>query len=519
MIEAQRPFVALAILGFAATLVAQGGGSSAFEQTRARIARIGTAYVAKTVASAVFVAGRDLESLKKAELKLPQVSLLGRVLEIEIDREARLVRASAFGVTNVALHRPGFGCTLLRASSGQQATAHARAKSPPTGKARERAIDALHAQVVGLRSERRASPPWPRYPQGEFPRTLDREALDAAVDAAFAKRRARTRAVVVIHDGRLVAERYAKGFDATTPQRGWSMNKSLLNALIGARLHRAPAAMSRTRGRVNAKGAEPSRQPALPALDAPIALAAWNDAHDPRRAITLRQLLAMSSNLAWNENYADFGSDSIRMLFALRDAGGFAATKKLAGKIGAHWHYSSGTSNLLSRALRESFETHAEYLRFPREALFDPIGMHSAVLELDPSGSFVSSSFGWATPRDWARLGELFRKDGVWNGQRILPEGWVRASVQAVPRSPQGRYGLHWWLNRGHRKDGADRPMPRLPRDVYFASGFEQQILVVVPSKKLVAVRLGCSHHARSWSDARFVESLCAAAKPSTGKE
>ena len=509
---------------------------SQWERTRALAAQVGTAYVAKAVASAVFVAGRDLASLRRAELRLPQVALLGRLLEIEIDRRARLVRASALGVTNIAFYRPGFGCTLLRARTGKTTTdAESVAKM----------IAALEAQVAGVwpvRSDRRptrsdsdaskngrtrwaASPrprrarrAWPRYERGAWPEALDRSALERAVDSAFAKRGARTRAVVVIHDGHLVAERYAKGFQASTAQRGWSMNKSLLNALIGARLQRAPFAMSRARESRRNERTKSGADAALRALDLPIRVAAWDKVGDARRAITLRQLLRMSSSLSWNENYADFSSDSIQMLFALADTGAFAASKQLAGPAGARWSYSSGTSNLLSRALRESFASHAEYLRFPHEALFGPIGMQRAVLELDPSGTFVASSFGWATPRDWARLGELFRKDGVWDGKRILPEGWVRASLRPAPKSPQGRYGLHWWLNRGQREDGSDRPMQQLPRDLFFASGFEQQVLAVIPSKKLVAVRLGCTHSSRSWSDAKFIESLCAVVDP-TRKE
>ena len=506
---------------------------SQWERTRALAAQIGTAYVAKTVASAVFVARRDLASLRRAELRLPQVALLGRLLEIEIDRRARLVRASALGVTNIAFYRPGFGCTLLRTRRG---------KTPTDAGSVAKMIAALEAQLAGVwpapkdrrpaRGDRDASKSgrkrwaasprprraWPRYERGAWPEALDRNALERAIDSAFAKRGARTRAVVVIHDGHLVAERYAKGFQASTAQRGWSMNKSLLNALIGARLQRAPFAMSRAKESRRNERTKPSADAALRALDLPIRVAAWDKVGDARRVITLRQLLRMSSNLSWNENYADFSSDSIQMLFALTDTGAFAASKQLAGPAGARWSYSSGTSNLLSRALRESFDSHAEYLRFPYQALFGPIGMQRAVLELDPSGTFVASSFGWATPRDWARLGELFRKDGVWDGKRILPEGWVRASLRPAPKSPQGRYGLHWWLNRGQREDGSDRPMPQLPRCLFFASGFEQQVLAVIPSKKLVAVRLGCTHSSRSWSDAKFIESLCAVVDP-TRKE
>ncbi len=137
--------------------------------------------------------------------------------------------------------------------------------------------------------------------------------------------------------------------------------------------------------------------------------------------------------------------------------------------------------------------------------------MRSAVIEPDASGSFVASSFMFATARDWARFGLLFLEDGVWQGERILPEGWVEYSTRPTPKAPQGRYGAHWWLNAGEPDDPADRPWPDLPTDTFSARGFEGQEIVVIPSRKLVLVRLGQSRPESSYSSNDFAAAVLAA--------
>jgi CubicO group peptidase (beta-lactamase class C family) len=200
------------------------------------------------------------------------------------------------------------------------------------------------------------------------------------------------------------------------------------------------------------------------------------------------------------------------MLFDRGDAAAYAAAKPLAHPPDSYWHYSSGTSNIVSRILRESFEgDQAAYFRFPREALFDRIGMRSAVIEPDASGTFVASSFMFATARDWARFGLLFLEDGVWQGERILPEGWVEYSTTPTPKAPQGRYGAHWWLNAGDPDDPADRPWPDLPTDTFSARGFEGQEVVVIPSRDLVLVRLGQSRPESSYSSNDFAAAVLSA--------
>ena len=254
------------------------------------------------------------------------------------------------------------------------------------------------------------------WPEGErvdletLPPGVDRIALEAGVKAAFAEPDSahprRTRALVVVHGGRIVAERYAPGFNATMPLIGWSMTKMAINALVGIAVQDGKLALPDTAYCLSGAGTS-----------------------TPAAKITLDQLLRMTSGLSFNEDYADHASDVIQMLFVQGDKAGFAAAKPLEYSPGTHWQYSGGTSNIIARVLRQRFVDERDYLRFPRERLFEPLGMRSAVLEPDEAGTFVGSSFMYASARDWARLGLLFLRDGVWQGRRLLPEGWVAYSL------------------------------------------------------------------------------------------
>jgi CubicO group peptidase (beta-lactamase class C family) len=305
-------------------------------------------------------------------------------------------------------------------------------------------------------------------------------ALHAAVERAFGEpnpRRRRTRAVLVVKDGRIVAEQYAAGFTEATPFPGWSMTKSVLGALIGILVGENRLSLG---------------DRAL--------LPLWRNG-DPRGAITVEDLLRMRSGLAFSERYADFSSDVIRMLFLEADAAAYAAARPLSAPPGTLWSYASGTTNILSKIARQIVGD-AAYLRWPRRVLFDPLGMDSAVIETDASGTFVASSFMVATARDWARFGQLYLQDGVWEGRRILPDGWVRWSTSPTPESPGGRYGAHWWLRLQPEIGGETPAAARIPADAYFAIGHEGQTLTVIPSRGLVIVRLGLSIHIDAWNQA-----------------
>ena len=302
----------------------------------------------------------------------------------------------------------------------------------------------------------------------ELPDDVDGAVLDAGIATAFTEddpegRARTTRAVVVAHRGALLAERYGDGFGPDTRLLGWSMGKSLANAMVGRGVHQ---------GLIDT--GDDDLRPQL-----------WTD-DDPRAAITVEHLLSMTDGLAFEEVY-DPDTDATRMLFTPGDTGTYAAQQPLVEEPGTRWAYSSGTTNILCDVLQDAAAMGPE---MADELLFEPLGMRSAVLEADESGGLICSSFAYATARDWARFGQLFLDDGVWDGQRLLGEGWVESSTRAVPEATEVPYGYQWWLNEG---PSGELRMPGVPADAYWASGNEGQQVVVIPSEELVVVRLGFS--------------------------
>ena len=421
-----------------------------------RVGLIASGMKAKAICSGVFVSGRSSDAVGREDLAAYGSRFLDAVTA-RVDPEGRLVTASLLGFgEHRAVFRPGLGCSLVPN------------KIEP---------GALAAQTAGLDLTPRAAPPLPVEALSG-----DRGArLAQAVQGAFAEPDAskprRTRAVVVLHDGRIVAEEYAPGVTPDTPLQGWSMAKSVIGTLVGILVRE---------GKLH------------PAAAAPVP--EWKAVGDPRGAITLDQLLRMSSGLAFAERYGDPFADVMEMLFAAPSAGGYAVGSTLEVRPGAKWQYSSGTSNVIARALATAFASPADYLAFPRRALFDRIGMTSAVLEPDAAGSFVGSSFMYATARDWARLGLLYAQDGLWDGKRVLPEGWVEYSRTPAPAAPAAQYGAHWWL-----KLEPSAANGRLPADAFHAAGHGGQFVTVVPSRKVVVVRLGLALDRGAWDQPAFV--------------
>ena len=327
----------------------------------------------------MFVSGRDPAAVEAEDLSGPGFELL-RYFDKRVERDDKRVTASFHGLASqTAIFRDGFGCTPHRRRARnldrRRRSPHCRLPDP----------EAL----------------WPegeRVDLGASGEGIDRPALDAAVAAAFTEpdpaHPRNTRALVVVHRGRIVAERYAPGFDARQPLIGWSMTKGAMNALIGLRVKDGKLAVT--------------DQALLPE---------WRGQGDKRGDISLDDLLRMSSGLAFDESYDDPLADVTEMLFVTGDMAKFAASKQLLHPPGSYWAYSSGTSVLLAAVLRETFASEDDYLRFPRERLFGPLGMRSAVLETDASGTFVGSSLLYASARDFARLGLLFLHDGVWQGR------------------------------------------------------------------------------------------------------
>jgi CubicO group peptidase (beta-lactamase class C family) len=291
-----------------------------------------------------------------------------------------------------------------------------------------------------------------------------RAALDHAfgTDLSAADRAALgTRAVVVLKDGELVAERYADGFGPATPQLGWSMAKSVTNLLVGRLVQEGEVALDDDHLRPE-----------------------WDG--DRRADITVRQLLQMTSGLAWDETYA-LNTPITRMLYLEHDMGAYVAAQDLAHDPGTYQQYSSGSSTLLCSILAERT---GRGPNLPRDLLFAPLGLAGAVLEPDAVGTPVCSSYLWATPREWAAVGQFALDDGVWNGQRLLPSGWLADSTKAVDvtSAEPAPYASGWWPNR--RVDGS-LVEAGLPADAFFAEGHDGQWTIVVPSQRLVVVRLG----------------------------
>jgi CubicO group peptidase (beta-lactamase class C family) len=221
----------------------------------------------------------------------------------------------------------------------------------------------------------------------------------------------------------------------------------------------------------------------------------------------------MSSGLDFREIYEPF-ADATAMLFRSFSTADYAAARPLAFPPGTHWSYSSGDSNILSGLLRQSTPGGDDaYHRLPHE-LFARIGMHSALCETDSAGVFVGSSFCWATARDWARFGLLHAQDGVWLGERVLPAGWVARVTAPARAAPLGCYGAHWWLNAGTPGAPDERPFRTLPPDLFYASGYEGQSVVVLPSHALVVVRLGQSEPEQAFDLEGFLRAVLAAFPP-----
>ena len=314
--------------------------------------------------------------------------------------------------------------------------------------------------------------PLPRQPEGvawptdEWPESAPAEGVDVpALEKLLAHAMAQpeemgqTNAVVIVHRGRIVAERYADEMDATTTHISWSMAKSMTHATVGLLVGD---------GRMD------------PA--APSGLRYW-PADDPRSAITLDQLLKMRSGLHFVEDYVDGAvSNVIEMLFGSgkEDVARYAADNPLDHEPGSFFYYSSGTTNLVSAMISLEVGAGDPVEAFVQERLFRPIGVRSATMRFDDAGTWIGSSFVFATARDFARFGLLYLRDGVWDGERILPEGWAdhgrRLSDPAEGEAFS--YGAHWWVVPGSL-------------GTFQANGYNGQRIAVVPGLDLVVVRLG----------------------------
>jgi CubicO group peptidase (beta-lactamase class C family) len=458
----------LAGLTSALPLGAQNSPDTAALVARARALELDTPYVpppgdplehhaaglAKVIASAVFITGLDpdfaLEHVGYFTAPYEQRAKLGRPV---IDRARRAVHVTLpNGVTRTALHVGDQGCVALPRGATQVA---------------------FRPVPVPSRLPDADTQPWPMgdlLPDGPPPREIDAARLRAALDAAFAPASAQTAAVAITWRGRLIGERYTPGITARTPLESWSMGKSVTATLLGVLM-----------------------QQGVYRLEQPAPIPEWRQPGDPRAAIRIADILNMSSGLRIRAPQdPDFDPqgpypDHLYLYTGGVDIFHYAATRPLQwppGKVGRYRNTEPVLANYLIRLAVEG--RGEDYLSFPRRALLDPLGMRTMVLETDAYGNFLTQGYEFASARDWARLGNLYLQDGVWQGKRLLPEGFVSFVSRLAPAWAADQrpiYGGFFWLNGG----GA---FP-VPKDAYYMAGAGGQTTLIIPSHDLVVVRLG----------------------------
>ncbi len=427
--------------------------------------RVGTGYAAKIVCSNVFLAGRDPDPVLIEDVQAPGHPLL-RLIDIDVDREAGTVSAAMLGIfgKSWSANREGLGCAAV-----------------PDGD-----IAAAQSWSLELAEAERGDALWPA---GEGVEPSQNPAIDAILDDP-AMQGPGMRAMVVVHNGRIIGERYGEGFSADTPLLGWSMTKTVNAAIIGTAIKDGRLALADTG-----------------------LFERWTV--DDRDEIALADLMAMSSGLAFNEDYGDV-TDVTRMLYLEPDMPAFAADKELVAEIGENFYYSSGTAVMLSRTWQDTFDDPQEALRWPHEILFGPLGMSSAVLETDARGNYAGSSYLYATAHDWARFGQFLLQGGMWNGNAILPTRFVSWMREPAPAS-NGSYGRgQLWLHgpRGTTPEGQHSDTGfDLPDDAFWLLGHDGQTTTVVPSANLVVVRMGLTPSKLGYKPQGLVEALVEALK------
>jgi CubicO group peptidase (beta-lactamase class C family) len=413
-----------------------------------RAIRVATGLVAHNVCSKSFVSGLDPQTVFAETTDREGVRLLRWGLKYRLDRSGQTVDASLAGLFGShAVFHEGLGCVLRHGPNEpyilkSDIAALKTPKSPP-----------LLSEIAG--------------PAVVEPADVR---LKAALDHAFEEPATpplrRTKAVVVVRDGSVIAERYADGVGVDTPLLGFSMTKSVINALIG---------ILTVQGIVT------------PSFPAPIP--EWRGPNDPRREIEVEHLMRMTTGLALDETNSGFDPSS-QMVYLHNDMAGFAVKAALIAPPGKRWAYSSPTTELLARIIRDGVGGPEKTLAFAWRELFNPLGMRDVTLEFDGAGTLQGTSYMLASARDWARFGLLYLNDGVIGGKRILQEDWVGFSAAATLDTD---YGAGFWTNRSEHENAKGRVRLGIPRDAFFASGDLGQRLVIIPSQHLVIVRLGDS--------------------------
>lgn len=394
-------------------------------------------FSAKSIASGHFIDNRSQEMIEKGDNDIDMIDLAKN----KIEDAGKFAVASVYGLKErKAIYREGLGATLINDD-----------------------FDVSKPYLVPKRTKLNNNLPFPygnKEPKDTIFANVDYTKLNVAVANAFDAKgelKKRTRSLLVIYKDKIIAEKYDTGFNKNSKILGWSMTKSVTSAMFGI--------------------LEKQRKFDI---DKPAPIKEWQN--DNRKLITTSDLLHMNSGLEWEEKY-DKICDATQMLFQAEDMTRVQLEKPAESKPNMRWNYSSGTTNLLSGILRKQFKTPQEYLDFWYTDLIDKIGMNSMVIETDMAGNYVGSSYGWATTRDWSKFGLLYLHKGNWNGEQIFNESWAKYTATPTNTS-NGRYGGHFWLNAGGH-------FPDVPRDMYYCSGFQGQMVAIIPSLDLVIVRMG----------------------------
>lgn len=393
-----------------------------------------TGFAAKSTCSCMYEAKRNFTDIQETDNNFSPINLA----KVKVDSLHKKVTATVFGLKKrTAVYINGVGCVLL-----------------------PKAIEKNY--FISFKPNRDTiKKPLP-YPYGSLPQKdtlfaeVDYNLLNKAVKNAFVDS-LKTRAVLVIYKDQIIAEKYAKGFSQNTKLLGWSITKSIASAVTGILTQKNQISLNTNH-----------------------LFKEWQK--DQRANITLNNLLQMNSGLDWEEDYTKI-SDVTKMLFLSKDMAVVPMQKTLAGKPNHSWNYSSGTTNLISKYIRNQFTNHQEYLDFWYKELIDKIGMHSMTLETDVEGNYIASSYAWATARDWAKFALLYLHQGNWNKQQIIPKQWVAYSTTPTPTS-NGRYGAQFWLNQNSF-------YPNAPKTMFSCEGYQGQYLFIIPSKNMVIVRFG----------------------------
>jgi CubicO group peptidase (beta-lactamase class C family) len=432
------------ILLWAAALIAVMVVAAAIRWRPDRALRVASGLTAQSLCSAIFISGLDPQSTQDELVKPMLPGFVGSLLRYQVDRTRKVVDASVAGlVPSHAAFTQGFGCRLV---------VDPLVKSPQPA------------------SPRDASPADSFAPPTQV--ATDDPAINAALTLEFTEDRATpprlVKAIVIVKNGRLVAERYASGFTLDTPLLSFSVAKSFTNALLGVLVQQ---------GRLR--------------TDQTIGAPEWQRPGDPRAALVIDDLLRMESGLDAAETGTGFDPVA-QMLYGKDDMAAYAASFPLKEPPRTRWEYTSANTLLLDRLLGATVGGGAPGLRaFADQELYAPLHMDHVTMEFDGAGTFVGSAEVYATARDFARLGQLYLNDGIGpDGRRILPEHWVDYSYRSALGAP---YGAGFWTNDGPSLPATRRVASGFPKDGFFASGNRGQRIYIVPSEHLLIARFGYS--------------------------